>query len=97
MPMLEPLFMVTVPADGEKLPPLTLRRPLTEKLLEVAVVPLIVKPEKTSVPELAIEPPVIVIVPADGEKLAVVPTVRALPILKLLEVVVVAPLAMVNA
>lgn len=94
---IEPPVMVIVPADGDRLPPLTLRAPLTEKLLEVVVVPEMVKPEKTNVAELVIEPPVMVIVPPDGEKLAVVPTVKAPATLKDDDVVTVAALAIVSA
>ena len=42
--MEEPLFMVMVPFEGEKLPPLTFKAPLMENELEVVVVPVTVMP-----------------------------------------------------
>jgi hypothetical protein len=77
----EPVFMVIVPADGDKLPPLTFNAAFISKLLEVAVVPVTVKLLNTKLEEapplLVMVPPVIVIVPAVGAKVLVELTVKA--------------------
>lgn len=102
--MEEPLFIVIVPPEGEKLALVpTLKAPLMLKLLEVVTVAelAMVRLLKASVPPtvLTIEAPLfIVIVPEDGLKFdALLPSVSAPLIEKLLEVETVAPLAIVRA
>jgi hypothetical protein len=85
LPMEPPLFMVTVPALGERLPDVpTVKAPPTAKLALVVVVPLKVTPLNVSVPELFIEvaPVSKVIVPPVGAKVFPEDIVKLLLILK---------------
>ena len=79
--MLPPLFMVIVPADGEKFAPVpTVKAPLTPKLLAVVTVAelAIERLLKVNVPELTMELPLfMVIVPAVGAKVLRALTVNA--------------------
>ena len=93
----EPLFMVMVPADGERFPPLTSNAPPTLKLLEEVVVPDTVKLLNVSVPPFTIEPPVIVMVPEEGVRVDPVPFVSVLATEKLVSAVTVAASATVSA
>ena len=99
--MAEPLFNVIVPLVGAKVVEIfTVKVPATEKLADGCVVgvPAMVSPLNVNVPLLLIPQPVpvIVIVPPEGLKVAPVPTVRVPPMLKPVEVVTVALLAIVK-
>lgn len=93
--------IVIVPSVGVNLlPAVTVSVPANKKLAEGGVcgVPAMVRPLKVNIPEL-LRPhkiPVMVIVPAEGEKFAPDPTFKAPAILKLLDVVTVADVAIVN-